>query len=80
MRVRMINGLPAVGAGIKHNAVTGLRNALGECNLVRLRCQLGEQPGIIRGQPRQVRIVRLGNDEHVNGSLRIDVAKCERAV
>ncbi len=77
MRVR--DGLTGMTARIKDNAVTGLRNALGERDLVRLGRHLGEQRAVGGRKACQVRIVILGNDQHVNGSLRIDVAKCKRA-
>ncbi len=79
MSVRVRDGLPGMTARIKDNAVTGLRNTLSERDLVRLGCHLGEQRGVRGGKARQVRIVILRNDQHVNGSLRIDVAKCKRA-
>ena len=75
----MANGLAGVTARIKDNAVTGLGNALGDRDLVCLGRYLGQQPVVRACQTRQVRIVRFGNDEHVNRSLRIDVAKCDRA-
>lgn len=77
--MRMTNRLAGVAARIKDNAVTRLGNALSDRDFVSLRGDLRKQS--LRGacQARQVRIVRFGNNEHVNRSLRIDVAKCERA-
>ncbi len=79
--MRVVDRLPGVTARIKDNAVTGLRNALSERDFVGLCHHLSQQPAAVRGgEPCQVRIVRFRNDEHVNGSLRIDVAKCKRAL
>ena len=77
--MRMTDRLAGVTARIKDNAITRLGNALSDRDLVSLRHYLGKQPVLRASQARQVRIVRLGNDEHMNRSLRIDVAKCERA-
>ncbi len=77
--MRVIDGLPCVTARIKDNAVTGLRNALGERDFVGLCSYFSQQLGVRGSQARQVRIVRFGNDQHVNWGLRIDVAECKRA-
>ena len=79
MGVRVTHRLAGVTACIKDNAITGPGNALTDRNLVSLRRYLGKQPVLRAGEPREVRIVRFGNDEHMNRSLRIDVAKCEGA-
>ena len=80
MRVRVFDGLPGVTADIEDNAITGLRNALGQRYLVSLSRYLGHQP-VIRGcKTCQVRVVRFGNHQDVDGRLRIDVTKCERAL
>jgi hypothetical protein len=47
---------------------------------VRLPGNLGQQPIARGGEARQVRIVAFGDDEDVNGSLRIDVTECKRAL
>jgi hypothetical protein len=79
MSVRVTHRLAGVTAGIKDNAITGPGNALTDRNLVSLRRYLGKQPVLRACEAREVRIVRFGNDEHMNRSLRIDVAKCEGA-
>jgi hypothetical protein len=79
VRVRVIDRLPSVTARIKDNAVTRLRNALSERDFVGLCGYFCQQLGVSGCQARQVRIVRLGNDQHMNWGLRIDVAKCKRA-
>jgi hypothetical protein len=79
MRVRVIDRLPGLTARIKDNAVTGLRDALSERDFVGLRSYFGQQRCVCGGQACQVRIVRLGNDQHMNWGLRIDVAKCKGA-
>ncbi len=76
----MTDRLASVTARIKDNAVTGLGNTLSDRDLVGLHRYLGKQPVLRACQARQIRIVLFGNDEHVNRSLRIDVAECERAV
>ena len=79
MRVRVIDRLPGVTARIKDNAVARLRNALSERDFVRACGYFGQQLCITGRQARQVTVVRLGNDQHMNWGLRIDVAKCKRA-
>ena len=77
--MRVIDRLAGVTARIKDNAVTGLRNALRERDFMSLCSYFSKQRRVGGGQARQVRIVRFGNDQHVNWGLRIDVPKCKRA-
>lgn len=62
VRVRVIDRLPCVTTRIKDNAVTGLRNALGERDFVGLCSYFSQQLGVRGSQARQVRIVRFGDD------------------
>ena len=76
----MVNSLAGLATGIEDNAVTGIRDALGNGYLMCLGRDLGEQAVSSRREPDQVRIVSLGNHEHMNRRLRVDVAKCKRAL
>jgi len=47
---------------------------------VRLPEQLAEQ-GVVRGgERRDVGVMRLGDDDHVDGSLRVDIAERQHSV
>lgn len=80
MRVRVVYGLPGMAAGIEDNAISSLGDTIGQRDLVRLGRHLGQQTVPGGGEAGQVRIVRLGNYQHVNRRLRIDVAKCKRVL
>lgn len=80
MRVRMINGLASMAARIEDNAIAGDGYALGQRHLMRLGQHLGQQPVSGGREACQVRIVRLGNYQHVNRRLRIDVTECKRVL
>jgi hypothetical protein len=80
MRMRMIYGLPSLEASIEHNAIPALGDALSHRNRMRLGHHLGQQAVCGGREAGQIRIVRLGNYQDMNRRLRIDVAKCKRAL
>ena len=80
MRMSVRDRLAGLTACIEDNAIPGLRDALRHGYFVRLGHDLGQQPVAGCSQPHQVRIVRFRDDQHVNWSLRIDVAKCKHAL
>ena len=77
MCVYMIDGLPAVAAGIEDHPVAGIGNTFGLRHLVGLRGDLSQQTGVT-SQRSQVGVVLLRDHQHVNRRLRINVAKCKR--
>lgn len=80
MRMSVRDRLAGLTACIEDNAIPGLRDALRHGYFVRLGDDLGQQPVTGRSQAHQVRIVRFRNDQYVDRCLRIDVAKCKRAL
>jgi len=74
------HGLPRLLAGVEDHAVAGLADAVGRRDLARLADHLGEQPAVGGGERRDVRVMILRDDEHMNRGLRVDVAKREYAV
>lgn len=71
--------LPAVRAGVEHDAVAALREPLGDRHLHRGSQQLAGQARVGRGQGGDVRVVLLGDDHDVHRGLRGDVAEGEHA-
>jgi hypothetical protein len=80
MRMSVRDRLPGVTARIKDNAVTRVSDTLGHGYLVRPLRDLCQQ-AVARGrQAHQVRIVSLRYYQNMNRRLRIDIAKCQRAL
>ena len=46
VRVYMVNGLACLGTRVKDHSVSSVGDALGNCDLVRLGCDLGKQAGV----------------------------------
>ena len=66
--------------GVEDDAVAAVGEPLGLRNLVSLGRHLGQQPSIRAGQRGQVRVVVPGDDQDMRRSLRVDIAKRDRAV
>ena len=66
--------------GVEDNPVAAVPEPLGLRHPVSLERHLGQQPGVGAGQSGQVRVVILGDDQDMRGSLRVDIAKRDRAV
>lgn len=75
----VVHGLSRVRAGIEDNAVPGAGDALGDRHLPRVRDKLSQQVLASSAELRQVRVVIPRNDQHVDRSLRVYVAKGNRA-
>ncbi len=73
----MVDGLPAVAAGIEDHSVAGVGDAFRHSDRMGLGRELSEQ-GRVTSQGSQIRMVLLRNHQHMNRRLRIKVAKCER--
>ena len=78
--MRMVDGLPGIAARIEDNAITGVGDALGQRDLVRLSRHLSQNAVSGGRKAGQVRIVRPGNYQNMNRRLRIDVAKSDRVL
>jgi len=77
VRVDVAHGLTCGGAGVEHNAVPVIRDALGHRDIASMGDQIAEQARIGGRQLGQVRIVSARDNKHVYGSLRIDIAECD---
>lgn len=75
----VLDRLPGVGAGIEDNPVTGIGEALGDRNLCGVGDEFGQQAPLRCAERGQVRVVVARNDEHVDGSLRVNVTEGNRA-
>ena len=67
-------------AGVEDDPVAAVPEPLGLRHPVGLERHLGQQPGVEAGQRRQVRVVILGDDQDMRGSLRVDIAERDRSV
>jgi hypothetical protein len=67
--------LPGLEAGVEDNAVPTAANPLGLGNLVRLGHDLGQQPVLGARERGKIGIVIFGDDQHMGGGLRVDIAE-----
>src|SRR6266487_4493433 len=67
--VDMKHGLPGPRPGIEHQAVAVLADALGDRHAVRLADHLGQQAIPGRGQRDRIRVMLLGEDQDMDGSI-----------
>jgi hypothetical protein len=74
----MRHGLAGMTTGVENHTVPGLGDAFSHRHLMSLRRDLGEQARV-GGNGGQVRVMLARDYEHVNGSLRINVAECKGA-
>jgi hypothetical protein len=73
--VHVIHGLAGLRSGIEDDAITGVSDALGDCHLVRVGDDVGQQPVPGKRQLGQVGVVLPSYHKYVYGSLRINVAE-----
>ena len=78
--MRVEHGLARTRAGVEHQAVPAVGHTFGDRYLMRLGHHLGEQPVRGFGQRRHIRIVRFRYDQNMDGRLRIDITKRNRAM
>ncbi len=74
----MAHRLAAVSAGVEHNPVARIGDTLGDRDLMRVGCDVGEQAVSGRRELSQIGVVGSRNNEHVYGCLRIDIAEGDR--
>ena len=67
-------------AGVEDDPVAAVPEPLGLRHPVGLERHLGQQPGVGAGQRGQIRVVVPGDDQDMRRSLRVDIAKRDRAV
>src|SRR3954470_6950956 len=85
VQVQVVDRLAGLRPGVGDHAVARLDPAVADQPLlqrhrVRGPGQLAEQLGVGGRQGAQVAVVLLGDDQHVRGGLRVDVAECQCAV
>jgi hypothetical protein len=78
--VRVEHRLAGTRAGVEHQPVPGVADTLGDCYLMCLVHHLGEQPVPGFSQRCRVLVVRFGNDQNMDGRLRVDIAERNRAI
>jgi hypothetical protein len=78
--MRVEYSLARTRAGVEHQAVPASADTFGDRHLMRLAHHLGEQP--VRGfsQRRRIPIVLFRYDQYMDGCLRIDITKRNRAM
>jgi len=79
VRVHVTDGLAAVRASVEDHPIAGIGDALLAGHQMRLGGHLGQQPVAGCRKSRQIVIVGTRNDEHMNGSLRINVPERDGA-
>jgi hypothetical protein len=70
--------LAGIGASVEDDPVTVVGDALGDCNLMGVRCDGGQKAVLGRSEFSQIGVVRPRDNEHVYRRLRIDIAECDR--
>jgi len=80
MSVYVEDRLSRLRPGVEDDPVAAVPKPLGLCHTVSLERHLGQQPAVGAGQSGQVRVVILGYDQDVRGSLGVDVTKRECTV
>ncbi len=78
--MRVKNSLVGVGAGVGHQPVAALGNALGDCDIARRGNDLDQHIRCGLDQPSGVGLVLLRDDQYVHGSLRFQVPEGHRGV
>jgi len=78
MRVR--DGLTGLYAGVEDDPVAAVGDALGNGHLVGMRDEIGQQPVTSSRQLGQIGVVLPRDHQNVDGRLRINVAKGDRAL
>src|ERR1700733_6726093 len=76
----MRHGLARLLARVEDDTVTAIADTLRRRHPVRLGDDLAEQPGVCGRERRDVGIMRLGDDEHMSRSLRVDIAERQHPV
>ena len=71
----MLDGLAGIGASVKDNPVAALGDTLGDRNLMGVRHDGGQQALLGRSEFSHIGVMRPWDHEHVNRSLRIDIAE-----
>lgn len=77
--MRVEHRLPGAGPGVEHQTITIAVDTLRDRDAMRLAHYLGEQPILSPGQCGGIRVVFLGDDQHMDGRLRVDIAERHRA-
>lgn len=77
--MRVLDGLPALRAGIEDHPVSGPVDSGGHGYLVRLGRDLVKQPRARPGQRGKIRVVTFRYDQHMGRRLRADIAERNRA-
>ena len=79
VEMEMLYGLTSIITAVGDDAIA-VGNACGLGNLGNLFKDFGYDHAVVGGDSVNRRNMLLGNHEHVNGGLRIDVVKCEDIV
>jgi hypothetical protein len=77
--VHVVDGLASVRAGVEDNPVALFCDALGDCHVVGVRNEIRQEPVISGREVRQIGVVVTRDHQDMNGGLRINVAKSDRA-
>jgi hypothetical protein len=72
------HGLAAISASVKHDPVARIGDALGDGDLMRMGCEVGQKTVAGRRELSQISVVGARDNEHVYRCLRIDIAECDR--
>jgi len=75
VRVDVTYCLASLRAGVKDDPVAVIGDALGDCHLMRVGDEVGQQPGFGGGELGQIRVMFARNHKHVNRCLRVDIAE-----
>ncbi len=75
VRVHVPDRLPGFRAGVKHDSVAAVGDALSDGYVPGVGHKVGQQASVGRGELGQVRVMSARNHQHVNRSLRVDIPK-----
>lgn len=80
MGMDMGHRLPGLGARVEDETVTAFADSLGDRDTVRLAHHLGEQAARCARERRRALVMVLGDNQDMNGRLRVDIAERDGAL